>query len=451
MQSSRKPSKEKRNKKWGDPDRAKLLYLLDTGKVDITLELDNVRSVHSEYFEEHKYKNFAKNFRAFATDYTLGEEFDGARLREFCESFPVTPVLLVLFLPFSYVSDRKNPVVEDGNDFIYDEDDNITDDDDIITDDNNNQDVMAPPAASKPAAKKKKSSDAPKATKAPPPLPSSFSLFTGDSYEKTRYVENDIEFVEVEIFVNGCLPNHAYQAYLDPDKKVLFWKRGTPKAVFSSERLRQLMAAGTYHANHTRVVAHGDTHQEILASNPETIQGWYFNDFAQSIELGCTVVGEPAITYSNYAVCQIEGGQTQHNTIYSFIYQVARQRIHEKKKATKTAILTLALNDDDEDEGPTFLPFAAAPCCARPQAATTSNSNAKTGKKPAKRSAGGDGYDDDGSSSEDHSDDDDDEDMDVKPPAVTTKKAKREVKAEPRRTARHAACIEIVDDDSDYS
>ena len=46
-------------------------------------------------------QKLAKNFRAFAADYTLGEEFDGARLREFCESFLVTPVVLELFLLFS--------------------------------------------------------------------------------------------------------------------------------------------------------------------------------------------------------------------------------------------------------------------------------------------------------------------------------------------------------------
>ena len=80
--------------------------------------------------------------------------------------------------------------------------------------------------------------------------------------------------------------------------------------------------------------------------------------------------------------------------------------------------------------------------------------NAKTGKKPAKRSAGADSNEDDGSSSDDSNNENDNED--VKPPAVTTKKAKREVKAEvrgeqPRRTAGRGACIEIVDDDdSDY-
>ena len=99
MLSSRKRTKDK-PKKWGDPDRAKLLYLIDTGKVDIessgALELDNVKFVYNKYFGEHKYKNFAKNFRIFASDYALGEEFDGARLQEYCES---CYVLLLILIP----------------------------------------------------------------------------------------------------------------------------------------------------------------------------------------------------------------------------------------------------------------------------------------------------------------------------------------------------------------
>ena len=86
-----KRTKEPKLKKWGDPDRAKLLYLIDTGKIDVesvnALLLDNVRAAH-EYFPERKYKNFAKNFRSFVSEYTLGEEFEGARLLEFCESCP---------------------------------------------------------------------------------------------------------------------------------------------------------------------------------------------------------------------------------------------------------------------------------------------------------------------------------------------------------------------------
>ncbi len=336
-------------------------------------------------------------------------------------------------------------------------------------------DIMAPPAVSAPkqATKKKKSSDAPVTAKAPPPVLESFSLFAGDSYEKTRYVENNVAFVEVEIFVNGCLPNHAYQAYLDSEKKILFWKRGTPKAVFSADRLRQLMSPGTFNPNHTRVAAHGNTHQEGFAANPETVQGWYFSNFAQSIDLGCTVIGEPRVTYSYYPVCQIDGGQTQHNTIYSFVYEVASRRIHEKKKATKTAILTLAVDDNEDDDGPTIPVFAAAahgtvavaqqqqpqqPRGCRQQAPRTMTahaftnstmmmrSNKMTNKQLANESSSS-------SSSSDDDDDDNEDDDDVKPPAAGVK-VKAEVKAESKTgrgtTAAKAPSACIVLDDTDY-
>ena len=359
--------------------------------------------------------------------------------------------------------DRNNPVVEDSEFFNF----NGGDEDDYEDDD----DIMAPPAVSAPkqATKKKKSSNAPVKAKAPPPVLESYSLFSGDSYEKTRYVENNVAYVEVEIFVNGCLPNHAYQAYLDSDKKILFWKRGTPKAVFAPDRLGQLMSPGTFNPNHTRVVAHGDTHQEILAANPETAQGWYFSNLAQSIDLGCTVIGEPRVTYSYYPVCQIDGGQTQHNTIYSFVYEVASRRIHEKKKATKTAILTLALDDNEDDDGPRIPVFAAAahgtvavaqqqqPRGRRQQAPRTMTAHAFTNstmmmprnKLTNKRLAN----ESSSSSSSDDDDDDSEDDDDVKPPAAGAK-VKAEVKAEPKtgrgKTATKAPGACIVLDDADY-
>ena len=95
-----------------------------------------------------------------------------------------------------------------------------------------------------------------------PPKFDSFSLLTVDSYEVTDYTWDEKNWVEVEIFVNGVLPRHAYQVELSPDKLRLIWRRATPKSVSNPLRLQQTMT--NYDQNHSRVVAHSDIFQKVL-------------------------------------------------------------------------------------------------------------------------------------------------------------------------------------------
>ena len=307
-----------------------------------------------------------------------------------------------------------------------------------------------------------------------PPVPVSFNLFACDAYEKTEYVWDGKDIIELEIFVNGCIPNHAYLAELSPDKRTFFWKRGTPKSVFCPERLEQSMDAGTYNPNHTRVAAHGDIHQMVLASNPESKKGWYFCKSPVSIDLGAQVVGDPTVFCSRYQVCEFEG-HAQFNTIYSFVMEKASQRIQAKKKATQTQILTLAFDDDDDDDedgvgrGPSCaaarrgqpvqqLPFmqprdgagakgkggkggGSRRSITTTKAALPSQTMTSMAKRPVSFSnSDGSGSSSSGDSS--GSEDDDDSDLDVKPLA---KSVKREVKSEVKSKA--AACIELDSDD----
>lgn len=259
--SSTKRTKEKL-KRWGDSDRAKLLHLIDTGKVDIESEPDNIKAIRRDHFPERTYKNFSKNFRDFVADYTLGEEFEGARLWQLSESY-YSSFLLTHWSSFSLslFSGQNNPAENDYDEEVVEVNADATDDDD------EQEAIMPPTAASvkKSAAKNTKSSNTQTVAKTSPQPPASFSLFTCDSYEKTQYVVNNIKFIELEIFVNGCIPSHAYQATLDPDKKIFYWKRATLKSAFSPARLQQSMPPGTYNENHTRVAAHSETHQEVLA------------------------------------------------------------------------------------------------------------------------------------------------------------------------------------------
>ena len=355
---------------------------------------------------------------------------------------------------------------------------NETDD----TQDNNN--MSSSTAATKKKKKSSSSSDKKKTGAADgllksPPVPVSFNLFACDAFQKTRYVFDDKDIIELEIFVNGCIPNHAYKAELSPDKTTFFWKRGTPRSVFNPARLEQSMPAGTYNPNHTRVAAHSETHQKVLASEPDSNRGWYFCGSPVSIDLGAQVVGDPTVYFSKYKVCEFDG-HAQYNTIYSFIMEVASQRIQAKKKATQTQVLTLDFDDDDDDEDDVGrrpscaaarrgesvqqLPFmqprdggakgkgkgggsrrtitAAGSItttkAALPSQTMTTNSMAKRPVSFSNSDGSGSSSSGDSSGSED----DDDSDLDVKPPA---KSVKREVKSEVKSKA--AACIELDSDD----
>ena len=344
----------------------------------------------------------------------------------------------------------------------------ISDANETTDDDNNN--TMSSSTATK---KTKKKSSGHKKTGAAdgqlksPPVPVSFNIFACDAYEKTEYVFDGKDIIELEIFVNGCIPNHAYLAELSPDKRTFFWKRGTPKSVFCPERLEQSMAAGTYNPNHTRVAAHSDIHQMVLASNPESKRGWYFCGSPVSIDLGAQVVGDPTVFCSRYQVCEFEG-HAQYNTIYSFVMEVVSQRIQAKKKATQTQILTLAFDDDDDDDDDDVgrRPSCAAARRGQPvqqlpfmqprdgagakgskgkgggsrrsitttKAALPSQTMTSMAKRPVSFSnSDGSGS----SSSDDSSGSEDDSDLDVKPPA---KSVKWEIKCE-------VCCVKIEDDE----
>jgi hypothetical protein len=136
-------------------------------------------------------------------------------------------------------------------------------------------------------------------------------------------------------------------------------------------------------------------------------------------------------------VCKLEG-HPQCKTIYSFIMQDASQRIHAPKKATQTVVLTLALDDeeDDNDGVPQFLPCAGArsrsssvqdPCKQSAPHSRGRSCHADTSRKTknaSKKMVKGQAYANDSEdSSSSENDSDSDEDMDVKPPSKNKVKA----------------------------
>lgn len=314
-----------------------------------------------------------------------------------------------------------------------------------------------PPTAVAPAKKKstaanKTASDAIVPSKAPPPPVMNFSLFTADGYEMARYTLDHKDWVEVSIFVNGWLPPEAYKVYLDGEKTTLHWQRATPQTVFRPQRLQQVMT--NYDRNHSRVVAHSNTHQELLRSDPVSVRGWYFDRISQAIPLKVKCVGTLNVIPTQFSIGECNGHQ-QYNTIYTVVMEVASERIQANQSAKQVKIITLNLDDDDDEDddnaGGHQLPPPAAAAPARRDSApppkaknnppksgrartASSNNTQPSSNKEAKVACKANNSKskwckiDSSSSSESGSDysDDDEEEVDDRKPAAKPMKVKDE-------------------------
>ena len=96
------------------------------------------------------------NFRDFVADYTLGEEFDSAKLWQICESYyPLFILTCWSSFSLSLLSGWNNPAENEDDDKVFEENSDTTDSDEY------QEAIMPATAASmkKPVAKKTKSSD----------------------------------------------------------------------------------------------------------------------------------------------------------------------------------------------------------------------------------------------------------------------------------------------------
>lgn len=215
-------------------------------------------------------------------------------------------------------------------------------------------------------------------------------------------------------------------------------------------RLQQVMP--NYDRNHSRVLAHSNTHQEVLRSDPVSVRGWYFNRISQAIPLGVKCIGTLNINTTQFSIGEFNGHQ-QYNTIYTVVMEVASERIQATQSTKQVKIITLNLDDDDDEDddnagGHQWPPPAAAAArrdSAPPQAknnppksgrarTASSNNTQPSSNKEAKVACKANNSKSkwcckiDRSSSESGSDysDDDEEEVDDRKPAAKPMKVKDE-------------------------
>jgi hypothetical protein len=256
--------------------------------------------------------------------------------------------------------------VDDEDD---DDDDNEADDED---DDDNEEDannIMAPtpklkspPKPKSPAKAHRKQDDAEVGTlvssvkkklKIAGPMP--YSVTTGDGYIVKYYTHKFKDYVEVEFFVNGVLPQHGYKAELSEDGMSLKWRKGIPDYFFESKRML-IMLGNQYHHNDTCVIAHDNVVQQIRRGGTEN-QGLHFasEEQAQIVPLEVRCTGNPRVK-ETLQKCDkvVVGGNThyQFNSIYSCKLQAMEQRSAQKKKAVRSVFLDEVgdLSDDDDSD-----------------------------------------------------------------------------------------------------
>ena len=148
---------------------------------------------------------------------------------------------------------------EDENEYDEDNDDNEEDENNIMP-----PKLKSPPKPKQPAKAPRKQDDAgvdtivssvAKKLKITGLQP--FSLIAWDPFMIKYYTHKFEDFVEVEFFVNGVLPEHGYRAELSADGMSLKWRRSIPNYFFESKRM-MVMLEREYHHNDSRFIAHNN-------------------------------------------------------------------------------------------------------------------------------------------------------------------------------------------------
>ena len=180
-------------------------------------------------------------------------------------------------------------------------------------------------------------------------------MTTGDGYIVKYYTHKFKDYVEVEFFVNGVLPQQGYKVELSEDGMSLKWRKGIPDYFFETKRMT-VMLGNQYHPNNTRVIAHDNVVQQIRRGGTEN-QGLHFagEEQAQIVPLEVRCTGNPRVKETLQKSDEvIVGGHThyQFNTIYSCKLQAMEQRSAQKKKAVRSVFLDEvgALSDDDDSD-----------------------------------------------------------------------------------------------------
>jgi hypothetical protein len=186
--------------------------------------------------------------------------------------------------------------------------------------------------------------------------PKPYSLSNNDPYMVKYYTHKFVDFVEVDFYVAGVLPQHGYKAELGADGMSLKWRRSIFDYFFESKRMI-FMLGDAYNHSDSRVIAHDNVVQQVRKGGTEN-QGLHFasESEAQIVPFDVRCTGNPRVkeTLQKHDVVVVGGhSHYQFYTIYSCKVRTMDQRSTQKKKARRSIFVDEVddLSDEEDSDG----------------------------------------------------------------------------------------------------
>ena len=261
----------------------------------------------------------------------------------------------------------EEEVADDEED---DEDNDAVDNDndvDAATANDCNEDMppKAKPAAAKGAANSTKPPAAAAAadTVMPPPAAKTkplepYSIDVRDAAIVTYYNDAAIDYAEVEIHVNGVVPEGSCKFTVAADCMSISWQRATDKICFASEHLKAVMK-NDYSMSHNRVIAYDDVAQKMIGDKVTPDAAGRFWGAPQVIKLKARVTGTPKESFLPYPTAHTAEwkgkAHRQFNTLCHCKVQLEKQRFTNMVKAERRTINLFDLpssQDSNDDPSP---------------------------------------------------------------------------------------------------
>ena len=164
-----------------------------------------------------------------------------------------------------------------------------TDDDAINDSATSDGDKDMPPKAKPAAAKSMTASTKPAATTAattvtaatkvtvmPPPATKKLVLYFLDACNVaiiTYYKDAAVDYAEVEVHINGVVPEGSCKFTVAVDGMSISWQRTTDKICFASEHLKAVMKDNYYSTSHNHVIKYKNIAQKMIGDEvtPDTV------------------------------------------------------------------------------------------------------------------------------------------------------------------------------------
>jgi hypothetical protein len=166
------------------------------------------------------------------------------------------------------------------------------------------------------------------------------------------YCQKFTDFVEVNIYIAGVLPEHAYKLELSGDGLSMILRRAIPDFFFESKRMVSMLKSA-YQPDESHVIAHDNVVQQIWKGGMEN-KGQHFaaEEDVMIIQLGVVCTGTVRVKETLQKVDKVIHGNHTHfqfNTIYSCKVQVIVQRTLQKKKMNQAVHVDVNKASEEED------------------------------------------------------------------------------------------------------